>query len=100
MYGNKWVSAYGESDSGTWAKGLAGITGQQLGQWVKACLYREDTWPPTLPEFRAMCITKMNRMENAAMYRQFKALPRPPADKAKAREQFDIMRRAAGCVKA
>lgn len=61
IYGHKWTSAYGETadDGGageTWAKGLAGITPEQLGEGLKACLASADPWPPTLPEFRARCL--------------------------------------------
>lgn len=61
IYGHRWTSAYGETadDAGageTWAKGLAGITGEQLGEGLKACLASADPWPPTLPEFRARCL--------------------------------------------
>jgi hypothetical protein len=61
IYGHKWVSAYGDSSdadgaAGTWAKGLAGITPQQVAEGLKACVVSSDPWPPTLPEFRAMCL--------------------------------------------
>lgn len=97
MYGHKWVSAYGERDDGTWASGLAELTLQQLATGVRGCLKRTDPWPPTLPEFRVLCVGE--KRPHGAMYRSFKALPRPLADKAKAREQLDIMRRTTGSVK-
>lgn len=61
IYGHRWTSAYGETadDCGageTWAKGLAGVTGEQLGEGLKACVASADPWPPTLPEFRARCL--------------------------------------------
>lgn len=58
IYGHKWASSYGEIGNGsdaTWAKGLAGLSGEQLAQGLSACLLRNDPWPPSLPEFRAMC---------------------------------------------
>lgn len=59
IYGYRWTSAFGESaDTGageTWAKGLRGITGEQLANGLNACLASADPWPPTLPEFKARC---------------------------------------------
>lgn len=61
IYGHRWTSAYGDSTeadgaAGTWAKGLAGVTPSQLADALKACITSSDPWPPTLPEFRAMCL--------------------------------------------
>lgn len=61
IYGHKWTSAYGdeagpEGAAGTWAKGLAGVTVEQVAEGITACLVSADPWPPTLPEFRAMCL--------------------------------------------
>lgn len=61
IYGHKWTSAYGddsgpEGAAGTWAKGLAGVTPAQVSTGLQACLVAIDPWPPTLPEFRAMCL--------------------------------------------
>lgn len=61
IYGHRWSATFGESTEGnsaadTWAKGLAGITPAQLADGLKACITSSDPWPPTLPEFRAMCV--------------------------------------------
>lgn len=61
IYGHRWSATFGESTDGnsaaeTWAKGLAGVTGSQLADGLKACIASSDPWPPTLPEFRAMCL--------------------------------------------
>lgn len=56
MYGHKWTSAYGETDDGTWIKGLAGLSLEQISHGLRECLKRNDPWPPSLPEFRAMCV--------------------------------------------
>lgn len=53
-YGHKWTSAYGETDDGTWQKGLVDLTPEQIAHGIGECLKRHDPWPPTLPEFRAM----------------------------------------------
>lgn len=64
IYGHRWTSAYGEaavhdgelSDTAkTWASGLRGVTGDQLADGLRACVERVDPWPPSLPEFVALC---------------------------------------------
>lgn len=54
MFGHKWISAYGETDDGTWLKGLSDLTPEQIAHGIGECLKQRDPWPPTLPEFRAM----------------------------------------------
>lgn len=67
LYGHKWTSNYGTSDAdGTWAKGLADMSSEDLKRGFFACLVSEDDWPPSLPGFRKLCKPKR---ENAAMYR-------------------------------
>src|ERR1700712_1934726 len=59
MYGHKWVSTHGESDSGTWGKVLYDVNGQQIAQGMQACACRggeNAAWPPSAPEFREMCL--------------------------------------------
>lgn len=66
LYHHRWSSALGDApqvDNGaltvagdTWARGLAGITPEQIGLGIDACMTRTDPWPPTLPEFRALCL--------------------------------------------
>jgi len=55
IYGHKWASI-AESDDGTWLKGLQGLTPEQLATGLTKCLTRTDTWPPTLIEFRNLCL--------------------------------------------
>jgi len=67
FYGHKWTSTQGTSDlmldengkeqpgSGAWGKALAGMSPQQLGAGLDACRLRDDPWPPSAPEFRALC---------------------------------------------
>lgn len=60
MYGHKFTSAYGEDPASlagdTWAAGLAGLTNEQLADGLRACITRNDAWPPSLPEFRGLCM--------------------------------------------
>lgn len=67
FYGHKWTTTQGTSDqifdelgkeqpgSGAWAKALAGLSPKQLGAGLEACRLRADPWPPSAPEFRALC---------------------------------------------
>jgi hypothetical protein len=56
VFGYRWVSAFGECDeSGTWAKGLAGLTGDDLARGIRRVIDAGMSWPPSLPEFRVLC---------------------------------------------
>ncbi len=55
MYGQKFTNSYGDAPNETWTQALASITQKELSAGVRACLLREDTWPPSLPEFLRMC---------------------------------------------
>lgn len=46
------LTVYGD----TWAKGLTGLTGEQLARGLKACITRANRYLPDLGEFRALCI--------------------------------------------
>lgn len=60
IYGTKWTSSYGDDPSKgaaqTWAKGLAGLSGEQLARGLSSCITCAEPWPPTLPEFRMHCV--------------------------------------------
>ncbi len=56
IYGHKWTSSFGESDDGTWLKGLQDLPLEMIREGLECCLTQTDTWPPTLPEFRQLCI--------------------------------------------
>jgi len=91
VYPNRWRAAMGESPQAedgrltiygdTWAKGLAGLTPEQLARGLEACITRSDPWPPVLAEFRAMCLA----IPSLAQVRE--DLTRDHAD----REPFTIM---------
>ncbi len=81
MYGHKFTSSYGEVPSETWSRALSGATSHDLAEGVKACFKREDSWPPSLPEFVEMCRPRMR-----ALYfpDAMKSLPPPRPSKEKA----------------
>ena len=60
IYGHRWASCYGSDPDGrtarTWAKGLADLGPEQLADGIRSCIKAADAWPPSLPEFRAMCL--------------------------------------------
>ena len=77
IYGHKWTSSYGESDDGTWLAGLYDVTADQVRYGLEQLRTDgERIWPPTLPEFRALCLP-----EKAPYYhKDYVALPRPTQD--------------------
>jgi len=57
IYGHKWVSAHGASDiNNTWLAGLEDLLPKSIGVGLTACIKRSDPWPPSLPEFRSLCL--------------------------------------------
>jgi hypothetical protein len=72
IYGHKWTSHLGlcSDASGelteaakTWQRGLAGLTVKQIGRGFSALITSTHEWPPSLPEFRKLC---MDTPEKAA----------------------------------
>lgn len=59
MYGHTWASQYGTQPEGTaadtWAAALAGLTGPQIAEGLRACVVEGEEFPPNAPRFRAMC---------------------------------------------
>lgn len=81
MYGHRWVSSYGDADDGTWLTGLRDLSLAQIGAGITKCLERRprdgsEDWPPTLAEFRAMCLPPVI----PAIHRDYVALPKPIMD--------------------
>lgn len=60
IYGHKWTSAFGDDAMAgageTWAKALRGLTTSQLALGIESCAEAIDPWPPTLPQFKALCL--------------------------------------------
>jgi len=65
IYGHKWTAHIGAASTSsgdlteaarTWQKGLAGVTTTQLGRGFSALIALGNDWPPSLPEFRALCL--------------------------------------------
>jgi len=56
IYGHRWTTHFGASDDGTWLAGLQHLTADQLATGMRAVIARGDAWPPSLPEFRLICL--------------------------------------------
>lgn len=62
IYGHKWTGTFGARDrDNVWARGLADLKPEQLAIGFSRCVAgagkgAEASWPPSLPEFRAMCL--------------------------------------------
>lgn len=72
IYGHKWVTTYGAEVSETWVRGLRDVGPEGLIRGLRRCLdwNENDGWPPTLPQFRALC-------EPEPVRSYFKGLPAP-----------------------
>lgn len=68
LYGKKWVDQYGDFINPAnkkiseivmvWAEALADVDILRIERALRNCLSRESPFPPTLPEFKAMCARK------------------------------------------
>ena len=56
IYLHRWTSGAGDADDGTWLTGLQALTPERLAHGLRQCIARGDPWPPTLPEFRGLCL--------------------------------------------
>lgn len=57
IFGHRWTSQYPRDALDTWAKGLGHLTREHIAVGVGNCLAGKLAWPPTLPEFIALCLT-------------------------------------------
>ena len=89
LYGHKWTSSMGQSPNESWLRAVSALSDEQLKTGINACLYSDDEWPPSLPEFVGRCKA---RRENAAMYRNAPLLPAPKSSAETAAEQLAAMR--------
>lgn len=85
IYGRKWTNNYGEVDDGTWLVGLRDIRPEDLDRAMGRCCLIDSPWPPTLPEFRAMC-------KAAAGYVPPPRPPEPKTDPALAEHELTRMK--------
>lgn len=57
IFGHRWTSQFPRAALDTWAKGLGEMTREQIARGIGNCISGKLDWPPTLPEFRALCLT-------------------------------------------
>lgn len=60
IYGNRFSSMFPDQETSrewrdTWARALAGVTGEQIADGLEKLATSTDGWPPTSGEFRALC---------------------------------------------
>jgi hypothetical protein len=67
IYGDKWIGISGTSVDDndeltpkalSWQKWLSGINNQQIKNAFKLLVLEGHEWPPTLPEFRKLCLSR------------------------------------------
>lgn len=57
MYGSKWTSQFVDIDQhNVWINTLNGINMIAIKQALEHCLTSYPDWPPTLPQFRFLCL--------------------------------------------
>lgn len=58
MYGHRWTSSFGDvvDPDRVWAATLAGIDEAQIRHGMRQCVAQGYDWPPSAPEFRALCV--------------------------------------------
>lgn len=73
IYGHKWVTTYGAEVSETWVRGCCDLGPDALARGLRKCLdwNGNEGWPPSLPQFRAMCRAPKQREPEYS-------LPKPP----------------------
>jgi len=57
LYGHKWSSSYGDKDDGNlWLATLGELSPKDLMLGLRKCANSGEAWPPSAPEFKAMCL--------------------------------------------
>lgn len=74
IFGHKWTSSFGAEPSETWLAGLIDMSEDEVRTGLLACLNWPEEWPPTLPQFRALCRPR----REAAHQVHVRELPPPP----------------------
>lgn len=75
IYGHKWSSQMGDTPTELWSMALSGLSGDEIREGLKSCITNGNAWPPSLPEFLAMC--RPPKREFGAAYRIVPMLPTP-----------------------
>lgn len=85
IYGHKFSSLFQSEHAmdewrDTWARALAGVTGEQIAAGLEKLATSTDEWPPTSGEFRAMCkpVIRPEHQRNALL-----SAPRDTKDRSR-----------------
>lgn len=90
IYGHRWASAMGEAPTESWSMAIGQLSHDELKRGLRACMTSGEAWPPSLPQFVAMC--RPPRRENAAAYRYDRQLPAPVSTRERAQTELAAMR--------
>ena len=55
IYSTKWTGGYGDAPTKAWIEGLQNFSPAQIKLGVDKCVSKGLAWPPSLPEFVALC---------------------------------------------
>jgi hypothetical protein len=103
-YGQRWIQQYGEFLDGqqlsrtaqTWAKALGHLGLEQISRGFHEDTRRGDSWPPSLPQFLALCEGSGQHWEHRryeiAQQESANRLPAPKPSYEKARPHLQAIR--------
>jgi len=63
VYGHRWLTNFGLTDSGVWLDWLRRLSPEQLAAGIARLKVRLDPWPPSAPEFLQLCLDIPGRDE-------------------------------------
>lgn len=92
IFGHRWTHTYGLTPNDSWRRGLQGVSKEQIACGLARVLEQGDGWPPSLPEFRALC-TKDPNAPLAPYHRPAPKLLEAPRNPEKARAALAECRR-------
>lgn len=90
IYGHRWTSAFGAEPDAVQLRVLSGIEWDAMKRGLSTLVDRRDPWPPSLVEFRGMCLgDDYDRTDGAAVAGRMpasRALPEPEHVRERRRE--------------
>lgn len=98
LYGHRWTASLPTSEPEmaemlrTWSQGLAGLDAEAIRRALAELMRREDPWPPSLPELRALC----RPTRALAAHQVVRYLPAPKPEPALVAEHLATIRHALG----
>ena len=68
LFGSRWSSQFGDCDDGTWASALRGVSTPVLADAIGRVAMSGSEFPPSLPEFLAICGRAAGLPDTATAY--------------------------------